>query len=103
MHALTIDLERASSEEAYRDSLLEHLERGGILVLEQTPFLPPPADADFLRAQAQSSNAAHKNIAYKPRLGRVTGAAASDGRLGEVLGAYSRGALACMAGLFPRE
>jgi hypothetical protein len=102
MDARTIDVERARADDAYRDGLYEHLEEGGILVLEQSPFLPPAADAEFLRAQAQSSNAAHKNIAYKPNLGRVTGAAGGDARLTQVLGNYSRGALACMAELLPR-
>jgi hypothetical protein len=99
-----IDFERARADESYRAELYKHLERGGILVLDagDSQFLPVGPSADYLRAQAQSRNAAHKNIAYKPRQGKVTGAAAGDERLHTILAAYSRGAMAAMAELFPR-
>ncbi len=98
-------VERHADDAEYARKLYEALERGNVLVVRETPFMPSEADAEFLRAQAQSESAAHKNIAYKPDRKRVTGMkSASDTeahRSQEILARYSQGALDYLGALLP--
>lgn len=48
------------------------LERGNILFFPQIPFLFPTEDQEFLLRQKQTSAKNRKNIAYKPKMDRVT-------------------------------
>ena len=102
--ALFIDPADRSPE--YAATLCASLEQGAILTLQSTPFLPPAEDMAFLRGQKQSASSTHKNIAYKPEAGRITGisgqAEADAERTRRILADYSRGALTFLAGLFPR-
>lgn len=103
MEAIPVDT--SNSDAAYRHELCQELERGNILLLNPTPFLPLIDDCAFLRAQRQTDRASHKNIAYKPHLQRTTGTDAlgeTDAlRLQGVLAAYSQGALRTLGELFP--
>ncbi|MDE2127823.1 MAG: Kdo hydroxylase family protein [Armatimonadetes bacterium] len=101
--AVTIDPNNRTAE--YAGFLCERLEQGDILTLERTPFLPSAEEMAFLRGQRQSASSTHKNIAYKPEVGRITGVAGQAEVDAErtrcILAEYSRGALAFLAGLFP--
>ena len=103
MELIPVDI--GNTDTAYRAGLCRQLEQGNILLLEQTPFLPLPADGEFLRTQKQSQRASHKNIAYKPHLKRTTGTGTLEAedaeRLRTVLAAYSEGALEFLSALFP--
>lgn len=103
MELIPVDI--GNTDTAYRAGLCQQLEQGNILLLEQTPFLPLPADGEFLRTQKQSQRASHKNIAYKPHLKRTTGTGTLEAedaeRLRTVLAAYSEGALEFLSALFP--
>lgn len=102
MKVIEIDLDKRSPE--YGRMLCEELERGNILVLRPSPFAPSDADAGYLRDQKGTGGATHKNIAYKPSLEQITGTpeqGENRERLLQILGDYSRGALQCLASLFP--
>jgi len=49
------------------------LEAGDILYFPQTPVPLTPDDTSFLLGQQQSDSSLHKNIAYKPRIDRLSG------------------------------
>src|ERR1041385_7383220 len=101
MPIVDIDTSRMDSREYLRELSLE-VERGKILLLQPTPFHPAPEDAEFLRNCRQSSSKTHKNIAYKPEKGQVSGAAEHDGlRLNEIMEKYSKGSLDFLTRLFP--
>jgi 3-deoxy-D-manno-octulosonic acid hydroxylase-like protein len=51
-----------------------HLEAGDILYFPQTPVPIPAADLEFLLGQRQTGSSLHKNIAYKPDRGQLSGA-----------------------------
>ncbi len=82
------------------------LEEGNILLFPKTPFEIAPEHRAFLLERRQADAGYHKNIAYRPQSGRVTGVARQRPddarRLREVLGRYSRTVVAFAAGLFPR-
>jgi hypothetical protein len=71
------------------------LEAGGILYFPQTPVPIPADDLDFLLSRQQTGSRLHKNIAYKPDRGRLSGVdrSASDAeefdRLHDVMARYS--------------
>jgi hypothetical protein len=81
------------------------LETGEVLYFPATPFALPEEDRAFLLGQRQST-AFHKNISYRPRQGRVKGVDQKDpaalAHMRQVMGDYSRNAIAFMAGFFPR-
>jgi hypothetical protein len=89
-----------ATEEDYR-----LLEIGEVLYFPSTPFDLPEADRAFLLGQKQST-AFHKNISYRPKEDRVKGIDQKDpearDRTRQVMGDYSRRAIAFMAGFFPR-
>jgi len=49
------------------------LEAGDILYFPQTPVPIPDSDIEFLLGQQQSASCLHKNIAYKPDRGKLSG------------------------------
>lgn len=49
------------------------LEAGDILFFPETPVALTPDDLEFLRGQQQTDSSLHKNIAYKPRLDKLSG------------------------------
>lgn len=103
MEVVSIDLQNAGPD--YGLWLCEQLERGQILVLNPTPYLPATDDCAFLREQRQTQSMSHKNIAYKPRLQKMTGVdgstTADAERLSRILAAFSDGALKTLARLLP--
>lgn len=58
---------------AYAAWCAGQLERGNVLLLPSSSFALPEADLEFLLRQRQVSSAYHKNIAYRPLAGRLTG------------------------------
>jgi hypothetical protein len=103
MNVIPIDLGNGDVE--YARGLCQQLERGNILLLKDTPFLPTEEDCAFLREQRQSERASHKNIAYKPHLHKVTGADVNNAenaeRMRAILAKYSEGALTFLSARFP--
>ena len=71
----------------------EELERGNILFFPHSPFHLSATDHAFLLAQKQTGAGFHKNIAYRPAGGRLTGTGkmppANSARLRGILQAYS--------------
>lgn len=49
------------------------LEAGAILLFPQTPVPLAESDIEFLRGQNQTDSSLHKNIAYKPKLDKLSG------------------------------
>lgn len=49
------------------------LETGSVLYFPQTPVPIPTEDLQFLLRQRQSDSGVHKNIAYKPKLDKLSG------------------------------
>lgn len=82
------------------------LERGNILYFPRTPFALPEEDRELLRSTGLSSSTHHKNIAYRPGEGKVTGfdpAAVRDvKKLRAVMRGYSERALEFLWKLLPR-
>jgi len=101
----TIQIDPGNRDARYRRSLCEHLERGNILTITPTPFMPNEDECAFLRQQNQALSGKHKNIAYKPHLRKVTGVDSTSAQIADstsaILGAYSEGALNYLAELFP--
>lgn len=91
---LEADLKSFFDGEGDRGRFCRELEKGRILFFPETPFTMDPVDIQFLLAQKQVDARYHKNIAYRPRQNRVTGAAghspADRRRMLEVMGAFSR-------------
>jgi hypothetical protein len=82
------------------------LEEGQILFFPQSPFLLPPDDRAFLLEQRQTGAVYHKNIAYRPGSGRVSGVARARRedleRLRDILRRYSETVVRKTAELLPR-
>lgn len=55
------------------DGVLEALERGNILLFPECPFPIDAGDRDALLGAGQADGNFHKNIAYRPAAGSVTG------------------------------
>ena len=81
------------------------LEEGRILLFPSASLALPPEDVAFLLSQRQSGARYHKNIAYRPAQGRISGVAGGEGadteRLRSVLAEYSRRAVEFAAGVLP--
>lgn len=103
MEVIRIDYPHQDTDD--RLHLCRELERGNILLLPKTPFLPSEENGAFLRAQRQSESGTHKNIAYKPHLKKTTGtggqSAEDAARLHRIMLQYSEGALNVLSELFP--
>lgn len=81
------------------------LEEGRILFFARSPFALPQAERAFLLKQRQAEAGYHKNIAYRPESGKVTGVARQqredERELRRVLRAYSDRVVRFAAELFP--
>ncbi len=81
------------------------LELGGILFFPDSPVEVSADDRGFLLELDASDSTFHKNIAYRPGEGRLTGFSSSDpaktDRLRAVLARYSDGAREFLSRLFP--
>jgi hypothetical protein len=72
MSLVTITATESVSPQQLRERC-EQLEQGSILFFPKSPILLADADLQFLRGQQQTDSALHKNIAYKPKSGELTG------------------------------
>jgi hypothetical protein len=80
------------------------LEAGDILFFPKTPFEIPPDDQMVLRSAAQVGGARHKNIAYRPKAGKLTGVGGDPGLIAKVRDAlrrYSEAAVQFAGDLLP--
>jgi hypothetical protein len=100
-NVVKVDLQ--DHNDRYGRELCRYLEQGGILLLTTTPFMPDKQDCELLRSGQQSDSASHKNIAYKPHLGRTTGVDDQQGQLADrvngVLARYSAAAIKFLSSL----
>jgi hypothetical protein len=78
---------------AYGAWCARQLERGNVVLFPTSSFSLSPADSQFLLQRRQSSAPYHKNIAYRPLSGQLTGyetaQAADAARLREILKKFS--------------
>jgi len=83
----------------------EELERGNILFFPRMPFQLLDEDRAFLLEQKQTQAGYHKNIAYRPAEGRLTGAgkmpAQDAARLKSIFAAYSDWATRFLGEILP--
>jgi 3-deoxy-D-manno-octulosonic acid hydroxylase-like protein len=81
------------------------LEEGNLLLIRNGPWAKLENDWRFLRAIPQTSGAHHKNIAYRPASGKVTGfdakAVSEPRRLHSALKAFSNAAIDLLEALLP--
>jgi hypothetical protein len=93
------------AEGAERARLQDALESGEILLFPRTPFPIPEEDLRFLIGQRQSVGRHHKNVAYRPSTGRLSGQASNDEAvirgLRDILGRYARRSSDRLAALLP--
>lgn len=86
--------QRASDEQGR--AWCAQLEAGDILYFPETPIAIPQNDLEFLLGQQQTDSALHKNIAYKPKIDKLSGVdaktadAAAVARLQGIMRAYSQ-------------
>jgi hypothetical protein len=82
------------------------LESGNILVFPSASLLPAPKDREFLCGIRQDGGSYHKNIAYRPARGKISGTGQlpppTVSRLRDILQQYSRAAIAFTAAQLPR-
>src|ERR1700749_1971928 len=102
MSLVTITATETASPE-HREGC-EQLEAGSILFFPKSPIALTDSDLQFLRGQQQSDSSLHKNIAYKPKAGELSGVdtktanpAAVD-RLGSIMRSYSESVTAFLTG-----
>jgi hypothetical protein len=103
MSLVTITATEAGSPEQHRE-WCEQLEAGSILFFPKSPIALTDSDLQFLRGQQQSDSSLHKNIAYKPKAGELSGVdtktanpAAVD-RLRGIMRDYSQSVTAFLTG-----
>lgn len=100
MGLITIPLEslrggRPPSEQQARAWCVQ-LEAGDILYFPRTPIRIPQDDLEFLLGQQQTDSSLHKNIAYKPKIDKLSGVdtktadAAAVARLQSIMRQYSK-------------
>jgi hypothetical protein len=100
MQVITIDRWPAEVRSDYRPVL----ESGNVLFFPQTPFELPEKSKEVLRNLDFSGGAIHKNIAYRPLSGRVTGIDhrhADYEQVRAILAAYSRAVVQFTSELLP--
>lgn len=99
----TIELVQVSTAE--REDLAPALEQGNILFFPQTPLEWKSQDRHALLSIAEVPGAHHKNIAYKPRVQKVTGLSHVPGQtrasVERALKSYSEWAIRFVAELLP--
>jgi 3-deoxy-D-manno-oct-2-ulosonic acid (Kdo) hydroxylase len=82
---------------------LEALEKGNILMFPQTPFEIAAEDQQTLLGAGQADGNFHKNIAFRPASGKLTGlgkaAPGEAGRVHRALANYSRQAIELLSGV----
>jgi hypothetical protein len=94
---------RPASEEQARE-WCARLEAGEILFFPQTPVALSADDTSFLLGQQQTDSSLHKNIAYKPKIDRLSGVdtktadAAAVARLQSVMRGYSQSVVEFLTG-----
>ena len=100
-----VNIDPNTREPAYAAWVCEQLERGNVICMQKTPFIPSEADCAWLRDQKQTTASVHKNIAFKPHLNKTTGVDAESKadaeRLHKIMSAYSARALEFMRAFFP--
>lgn len=80
------------------------LEAGEILYFPETPIPISQNDLEFLLGQQQTDSSLHKNIAYKPNIGKLSGVdsktadAAAVARLQSIMRSYSQAVVAFLTG-----
>ena len=93
MAIVTVEKSGIPSDEQ-ASGFCRRLEEGSVLYFPETPFEIPAEDRRFLLGVHQSDRSYHKNIAYRPRKGKITGAAKlaepERARLKGVMESYSR-------------
>jgi hypothetical protein len=82
------------------------LESGNILVFPDASLMPAPENREFLSGIRQDGGSYHKNIAYRPARGKISGTGRlpppTVSRLRDILQEYSRAAIAFTASQLPR-
>jgi hypothetical protein len=86
--------------------LCGELEAGNILYFSRTPFAFPEDDRRFLLSRKQTDASFHKNIAYRPAEGRITGldksaAGPEVDRLRTIVAGYSQRSTQFLGELLP--
>jgi 3-deoxy-D-manno-oct-2-ulosonic acid (Kdo) hydroxylase len=101
MSVVTISRESLSgvATDAQALAWCTQLESGDILYFPQTPVPIPQNDVMFLLGQQQTDSSLHKNIAYKPKMDKLSGLdtktnGAVEARLQSIMRQYSKGVVA---------
>jgi 3-deoxy-D-manno-oct-2-ulosonic acid (Kdo) hydroxylase len=106
MGLVTISRELLSGEilDAQALAWCAQLEAGDILYFPETPVPIPQADLAFLLDQQQTDSSLHKNIAYKPKIDKLSGLdakstnPAAEARLQSIMRQYSRSVVSFLTG-----
>jgi 3-deoxy-D-manno-oct-2-ulosonic acid (Kdo) hydroxylase len=106
MGLVTISRELLSGEilDAQALAWCAQLEAGDILYFPETPVPIPQADLAFLLGQQQTDSSLHKNIAYKPKIDKLSGLdakstnPAAEARLQSIMRQYSRSVVSFLTG-----
>ena len=101
-----ISISNAAALDAVRRRRCQRaLEMGGILLFPESPIAVPADDRAFLLGLEATDSSFHKNIAFRPGEGRLTGFTSKDPaqaeRLRSILSRYSDGARRFLSSLFP--
>jgi 3-deoxy-D-manno-oct-2-ulosonic acid (Kdo) hydroxylase len=106
MGLVTISRELLSGEISDAQALAwcAQLEAGDILYFPETPVPIPQADLAFLLGQQQTDSSLHKNIAYKPKIDKLSGMDTKTAdpeaaaRLQSIMRRYSESVVAFLTG-----
>jgi hypothetical protein len=92
-----MELVNIGSRRRELNASLQALESGNILLFPETPFPISKEDRDALLGAGQADGNFHKNIAYRPASGKITGLGKTNpgesGRVQRALANYSRHAI----------
>jgi hypothetical protein len=102
MGLVTISRELLSerTSDAQAGAWCAQLESGDILYFPETPISIPQGDLAFLLGQQQADSSLHKNIAYKPKIDKLSGVdtktsdPAAEARLQAIMRQYSKSVVA---------
>jgi 3-deoxy-D-manno-oct-2-ulosonic acid (Kdo) hydroxylase len=104
MSLVTISRELISeASDAQARAWCAQLEGGAILYFPETPVPIPQGDLTFLLDQQQTNSSLHKNIAYKPKIDKLSGLDAKTddpaaARLQSVMRQYSKDVVGFLSG-----